>query len=246
MKSADNKKRRTLIIALIVLVLIAAGELWYIGRTAAQRKAEKEAADAPPAEEQAGPEDAEEELAEDDEGLSPDIDYLIIVDSSHLLPDDWPDRVKLVTTVNSVGDEVRTEEAAYRAYLKMKDALEKEGIHVELDSAYRTVEEQQQIIDDFTEKYGSAYAHKYAADPGTSEHHTGLALDLYLIVDGETVYENEDLEKYPEIWAKIHEIMPEYGFIKRYSFEDWHLRFVGKEAAKEITEKGLTLEEYAP
>ena len=189
--------------------------------------------------------------ADDDSPVS-DIDYLILVDKNHLLPDDWESKVQLVSTVNSVGDEVRAEKLAYKQYLKLKAELEEEGIFVELDSAFRSVEEQQEIIDDFTEKYGSDYAHTYAAEPGTSEHHTGLALDLYLIVDGVTVYENEDLVQYPEIWAKIHEKLPKYGFILRYPkngksgypYEEWHIRYVGKKAAKEMTEQGLTFEEY--
>ena len=245
MQRLDKRKRNIAIILILAAVIAAA--VFCMASISRERRAEEEQKQKPevPAEKEQTEDDPAEDTEDpDDEGLSEDIDYLIIVDADHRLPDDWEDRVKTVSSVNSVGDEVRTEEATYRAYLKMKEALEKEGIHVELDSAYRTVEEQQKIIDDFTEKYGSDYAHTYAAEPGTSEHHTGLAIDLYLIVDGKTAYENEDLVKYPEIWARIHEIMPEYGFIQRYSFEDWHLRFVGREAAEEMTEKGLTLEEY--
>jgi D-alanyl-D-alanine carboxypeptidase len=124
-----------------------------------------------------------------------------------------------------------------------------------LDSAYRSEAAQQKIVDEFTEKYGADYVKQYVAVPGYSEHHTGLALDLYFIVDGKTVYENEDLEQYPEIWEAIHKKMPEYGFILRYpegkekitgvSYEPWHMRYVGSpETAKEITEQGVTLEEY--
>ena len=43
-------------------------------------------------------------------------------------------------------------------------------------------------MDDFTEQYGADYAAKTVATPGFSEHHTGLALDLYLNIDGEDVY----------------------------------------------------------
>ena len=183
------------------------------------------------------------------------IDYMVLVNKDNALPDGWEEALETTTITNSVGDEVEVESTAYEAYLQLKDALEKEGIHTELDSAYRSVAAQQKIVDEFTEKYGEDYVKKYVAVPGYSEHHTGLALDLYLIVDGKTVYENEDLVQYPEIWAKIEEKCPEYGFILRYpqgkeestgyAYEPWHIRYVGsKETAKEIMDKGLTLEEY--
>ena len=76
-------------------------------------------------------------------------------------------------------------------------------------------------------------------------YHTGLALDLYLNIDGKDVYLNEDMVKYPEKWAKIHSKLPDYGFILRYpkgkeeitgySYEPWHIRYVcGIPAAKAI------------
>ena len=93
------------------------------------------------------------------------------------------------------------------------------------------------------------------AVPGYSEHHTGLALDLYLNINGKDVYENEDMVKYPEVWAKIHKKLADYGFILRYlegkeditgySYEPWHIRYIDNvDAAKEIAERGITLEEY--
>ena len=183
------------------------------------------------------------------------LDYLVLVNKENKLPDGWELALDTVRITNSVGDEVETERAAYDAYLKLSKALEGEGIHVELDSAYRSVAAQQKIVEDFTKKYGEDYVKKYVAVPGYSEHHTGLALDLYLIVDGKTVYENEDLVTYPEIWAKIHAKLADYGFILRYpegkenitgySYEPWHIRYVGSEStAKFITEHGMTLEEY--
>lgn len=104
-------------------------------------------------------------------------------------------------------------------------------------------------------KYGEVYTKRTAATPGFSEHHTGLALDLYLIIDGKDVDENEDMIQYPEIWAKIHEKLARYGFILRYlegkeaitgyGYEPWHIRYIDSpETAKEITDKGITLEEY--
>ena len=182
------------------------------------------------------------------------IDYLVLVNKLNPLPETWEDMVETVTVTNDRGREVEVEKTAYEAYLQLKEDLEQEDIHVDLDSVRRTVAAQQKIMDDFAAEYGKDYAAKYVAVPGYSEHHTGLALDLYLIIDGEAVYENEEMEKYTDIWAVIHKKMPEYGFILRYmpgkehitgyGYEPWHLRYVGKEAAKEITEKGITLEGY--
>ena len=183
------------------------------------------------------------------------IDYLVLVNKENPLPEDWESIVQTVHVTNSLGDDVEVEQEAYDAYLEMKAALEQEGVKVDLDSARRSVAAQQKIVDEFTEKYGELYVQKYVAVPGYSEHHTGLALDLYLNIDGEDVYLNEDMVTYPEIWEKIHAKLAEYGFILRYlegkeaitgySYEPWHIRYVKDPAiAKEITDKGITLEEY--
>ena len=185
-----------------------------------------------------------------------EIDYLVLVNKNTPLPQDWEEKLDLVTYVNSVGDLVPVERTAYKAYLALKkDLMENEGIDVDLDSAYRSVQYQQDILERFTEKYGAAYAARTVAKPGYSEHHTGLALDLYFRYDGIEVYENEDLIQYPEIWKKIHARLTDYGFILRYpggkdgtvdyTYEPWHIRYVGEKAAKEIeATPGLSLEDY--
>lgn len=187
---------------------------------------------------------------------SPAIDYMVLVNKTHPLPDGWEEALETVHTKNSVGDDVEVEKKAYDAYLKLKDDLLKnDGIEIELDSARRSVAEQKDIMARFTEKYGADYAAKTVATPGYSEHHTGLALDLYFRLDGKDVYYNEDLVKYPEIWAKIHAKLPKYGFILRYlegkekitgySYEPWHIRYIDDpELAKRITDSKLTLEEW--
>ena len=183
------------------------------------------------------------------------IDYLVLVNKENPLPEEWESTVETVHVQNSLGDDVEVEKKAYEAYLDLKAALEQEGIRVDLDSARRSVAEQQRIVDDFTEKYGENYVKNYVAVPGYSEHHTGLALDLYLNIDGEDVYLNEDMVQYPEIWEQIHAKLADHGFILRYldgreaitgySYEPWHIRYVDDPAiAKEIMEKDMTLEEY--
>ena len=207
------------------------------------------------------PADAETETeAESNEGSV--IDYMVLVNADNVLPDGWEEALDITTITNSVGDEVMVESKAYEAYCALKEAVEKdlEGydkgeVRLELDSAYRSVAAQQKIVDDFTEKYGEDYVKKYVAVPGFSEHHTGLALDLYFTVDGKDVYENEDLVQYPDIWEAVHARLPEFGFILRfpedgeaitgYAYEPWHIRYLDSpEIAKEITDKGITLEEY--
>ena len=181
------------------------------------------------------------------------INYLALVNKLNPLPDGWEDALETVHMTNSIGDDVEVEKKAYDAYLKLKEDLEKEGIFVDLDSARRSVSEQQRIMDDFTAKYGADYALKTVATPGYSEHHTGLALDLYLIIDGVDVVENEDMIRYPEIWEVIHSRLADHGFILRYlegkehitgyGYEPWHIRYVDDvDIAKEIMNSGITLE----
>lgn len=183
------------------------------------------------------------------------IDYLVLVNKLNPLPDGWEDALDTVHMTNSVGDDVEVERKAYDAYLELKTELEAEGVYVDLDSARRSVADQQRIMDEFTEEYGTDYAKKTVATPGYSEHHTGLALDLYLIIDGKDVVENEDMIEYPEIWEKIHAKLADHGFILRYlddcehitgyGYEPWHIRYLDDPAiAKEITDKGITFEEY--
>ena len=192
------------------------------------------------------------------------IDYLVLVNKLNPLPDGWEDALETVTITNSVGDEVEVEAKAYAAYEMLKaDLEENDGIYLELDSARRSVAAQQDIMDRFIEKYGADYAAKTVAQPGYSEHHTGLALDLYfktLNKDGSftDVYYNEDMEKdeYKDVWETIHSKLADYGFILRYlegeehitgyRYEPWHIRYVDSaEIAREIMSRpGLTLEEY--
>ena len=86
--------------------------------------------------------------------------------------------------------------------------------------------------------------------PGTSEHATGLAVDIISTSYGELDDRQGDTAE--QKWLMEH--CWEYGFILRYPpeksditgiiYEPWHYRYVGKDAAQEITEQGITLEEY--
>ena len=185
-------------------------------------------------------------------------DYLVLVNKYSQLPDDWESKVELVNAKNAWNEDIKVEKNAYRAYKKLKKALkEEEKITIELDSVYRSVEEQQKLWDDWSKdpEKGIEYVRQYVAVPGYSEHHTGLAIDICLRKKGKLIYENDDMIADKKTFAKIHNMIADYGFILRYldgrdeitgyAYEPWHLRYVGdKDLAREIMGQNITLEEY--
>ena len=197
--------------------------------------------------------DSKKEKEEDMNGIN----YLVLVNKQTKLPEDWEEKVELVDTKNAWNEDIKVEKKAYDAYLKLKDAVAKDGVTIELDSTYRSVKAQQELWDRWSAdpEKGPEYVKKFVAVPGYSEHHTGLAIDICLRKNGELVYDNDEMIADRESFAKIHSKLADYGFILRYlenrqdstgyTYEPWHLRYVGStEIAKEIMTKGLTLEEY--
>ena len=178
--------------------------------------------------------------------------YLTLVNPTHKLPDNWLNKIELVTAQNSLGEEFQGEKETLSHFEDLRNELLEEGIDIELDSAYRTEEEQQEIWDAFSERYGDDVG-KYAAKPGYSEHQTGLAAD---IADHDrATYLTQEMEDTPEgIWLRNH--AHEYGFIMRYpkgkeeitgyAYEPWHFRYVGRDYAAAIynVDEFCSFEEY--
>ena len=187
-------------------------------------------------------------------GVSRDVDYLVFVNKTHKLPDDYEAKLPLITVKNAFGKEFQIEPETYQHFEQLRTALKQKGIQIELDSVYRSVARQKEIVAEFTQKYGADYVKKYVAVPGYSEHHTGLAVDICLVVDGKIIDDNDEMIAQKEIFAQIHPLLAEYGFILRYpqgkenltgySYEPWHFRYVGQETAKKISAAGLVMEEY--
>lgn len=133
------------------------------------------------------------------------------------------------------------------------------GLSMYVASAYRSYEKQREVFNNTMEDWISqgysplnAYdeTKKSVAVPGTSEHATGLAVDI--ISSEYEALDDRQGDTEEQKWLMEH--CWEYGFILRYPsdksdvtnivYEPWHYRYVGKEAAKEITEQNITLEEY--
>ena len=130
--------------------------------------------------------------------------------------------------------------------LKLIAAMQQAGFPISDNySGFRSYETQTQLYQDYVNKDGKAEADRYSARPGYSEHQTGLAFDL-IGTNGDLVTEEKAAQ-----WLLDH--AADYGFVVRYlkgkeketgyMAEEWHLRYVGKEA-KEIAASGLSLEEY--
>ena len=182
-------------------------------------------------------------------------DYMVLVNKQSKLPEDWEDRIELVDVYTGLDETYQVEKKAAEAYQKLRAALAEEHIIIELDSTYRTVANQQEIWDEFMEEYGEEYTKKYVAVPGTSEHHTGLAIDVKLVKNGVIIDDNDDMTAEKELFDRIHARLAEFGFILRYPVgkeaitgygsEVWHFRYIDDpKTAKEIMDQGLTLEEY--
>lgn len=181
--------------------------------------------------------------------------YLTLVNKDNKIKESYYKKINLTKTTSIYNKEILIEENTYEAYLKLKEFLETKNIIIGIDTAYRTVEEQEEILKYYTKEEGKEYCEKYVAIPYYSEHHTGLAVDICIKKDGELVYENDDMISEREIFSKIHAKLAKYGFILRYlegkdeitgySYEPWHLRYIGdSEVAKKIMDDNLTLEQY--
>ena len=181
------------------------------------------------------------------------MDYLTIVNKKKLINEDYYKDLELVETKDVLGNTIEIEKETYEAYINLKKYLEDKGIIIALDSAYRSLERQQEIIDEYMEKYGPEYVDKYVAPVGSSEHHTGLAIDVVIVRKKKEDPEEEAKEK-TSIYNEIHKYLSKFGFILRYpkgkeeitgyNSELWHFRYVGKEAANIIEKCNLTLEEF--
>lgn len=134
---------------------------------------------------------------------------------------------------------------AYSAFLNLQEAASNSGFDIQLISGYRSYETQRGLYNNYVATYGQAEADTFSARPGTSEHQTGLAMDVGWIDDS---YGDTPSGKW------LAQNCYKYGFIIRYpkgkesitgyKYEPWHIRYLGVDIAKDVYESGLCLEEY--
>ena len=170
-----------------------------------------------------------------------------LVNKTHKIPEGWvPDDL-----VEVAGSHQQLRQEAAQAFQEFYDAAQSQGITCYIISGYRSNETQALYWQRQVEIYGEEYASQYSAYPGRSEHQLGLAIDISNQISGDRLTEqvaDSDIGKF------IISDGYKYGFILRYpqdkvsitnyGYEPWHMRYVGKEAAQEIHQRGTTFEEY--
>ena len=170
---------------------------------------------------------------------------ILLVNRWNPLPDDYePENLVLAECGRYMTPEAA--EAVDRMIADCRAA----GLSPMVRSSYRTIAEQQELLNKKVKEYGYDQAIQIVAIPGTSEHHTGLAIDIS--DSGYTQLNRQQGQTAVSKWLNEH--CWEYGFIVRYPddttditgiiYESWHYRYVGMELAQEMKENGLCLEEY--
>lgn len=178
----------------------------------------------------------------------------ILVNKQNKIKESYLKKIKLINTKDINNKDVLIEKETYENYLKLKDFLKEKNIEIGISSAYRSIEEQEKIYNEFLKKYGEEYTKTHVAVPYTSEHHTGLCLDINVKVNGYFPKDNYELEEQKEYYESIYKYLKDFGFILRYPkgkenitgvlYEPWHIRYVGVVPATIIMNNNWTLEEY--
>lgn len=180
-------------------------------------------------------------------------DTSMLVNKFYLLGSDYePDDLVTISQTYSWGDKgsQRTRKVTYDAFLDMWNAASSEqGYYLMVSSSYRSYSEQETVYNNYKKARGQKYADSIAARPGSSEHQTGLTLDIFSKSNSnKNTFKDTDVAK----WLK--ENCYRFGFILRYpeelvdvtgyNYESWHFRYVGTDIAKYIYENNISFEEY--
>lgn len=176
--------------------------------------------------------------------------YLMLVNKKNPLGLDYePDNLVKpnVKFLRDTSEESRyMDETAAKALEELFQVAKSENINLIGSSAYRSYKSQVRVLKDEISSKGVDYANKYVAKPGKSEHQSGLSIDV--------TNEARCFDKTSPEARWLANNAHRFGFILRYpegkeditgyNYEPWHIRYVGKDAAREIYNKNITLEEY--
>ena len=255
--------KQNLLLTILVLLLCITAALGIILISIDEPDAKPDSTTAPPETDAPNPEipsplfktnleDYEQYMDANDEK------YLILVNKSSTVDQSY--KPESLVKVKDSHKDIELLETAEKALEAMFTEMRANGFdNVSVTSAYRSYSYQSSLFNTYlNDEIASGLSYEkakervltYSAYPGTSEHHTGLAVDLITSSMSELDESFADDPVYP--W--LLENAWKFGFILRYpkdkteitgySFEPWHYRFVGRYHAYKIYSEGLCLEEY--
>jgi D-alanyl-D-alanine carboxypeptidase len=178
----------------------------------------------------------------------------VVVNKLRPLPDGYQPtdlRVPNVSLRLGAGNsEMRLREEAAVALEAMFTAAKEDSINLMIASAFRSQATQANLYSRYVSEDGQAAADTYSARPGHSEHQTGWALDVEPVTrECEVEVCFADLPEGQWVARRSHE----FGFIVRYeqgkdaltgyTYEPWHIRYVGKGLAAELKATNQTMEQ---
>ncbi len=195
-------------------------------------------------------------LAEGAEQLDPDYERLLLVNGKNPLPKDYNYTANIIKIDNKYlcGYRNQIDKYAYPYATAMMEQAWKDNVELFILSPYRSYDSQvilfnnqvdRELKKGVSSEQAKLNASTVVAAPGTSEHHTGLAIDFNSVEDS---FENTEQFK----WLK--ENAADFGFVLRYPkgkeditgviYEPWHWRFIGIKHAKKMNELDMCFEEY--
>ena len=179
--------------------------------------------------------------------------YMVLANRSSVLPGDFT-----VAETATVGEAVIDARIAEALRQMVNDAAAT-GVKLKPTNGYRSIARQQELWDarvktlmegGLSQADAETKAIDYTSAPGTSDHNTGLGLDI--VSEDHPAKDAGFAETAAAQWLAEH--AADYGFILRYpsdkteatgmDYEPWHYRYVGSEQAHKIKESGLCIEEY--
>lgn len=179
---------------------------------------------------------------------------LLVVNGANPLPEEFE-----IPELTELKGGHAVDSRMYLALQQMMDDCRAAGLEPWICSSYRTREKQEELFQNkverllavgYSEEGAWEEAARWVARPGTSEHETGLAVDI--VDKGYQILDRKQEQTPVQQW--LMENCARYGFILRYptdkseltgiGYEPWHYRYVGREAAAAIMEQGICLEEY--
>lgn len=171
----------------------------------------------------------------------------MLVNKHRSLTEDYePEDLVSVDSEYAADDTQSGARIAVNAFISMYKAAKKDGYDLVINSSYRSYQDQVDLCDSYRELYGDNYVKNYVAQPGFSEHQTGLSFDIGS--------RNSNIFAESPEYEWIQENAHKYGFIQRFPSkyeaitgfraEPWHYRYVGKKIATYIYENDISFEEY--